>query len=91
MPERYLSRPDIEPHHAEFIEGFHKLSVSRAIYPGGMGGTGQIGFISMMEMEAYCRMAQIDDPMDFMEVIRHMDAIYVNYQNDKLTSGTPKS
>lgn len=87
MPEGWKNQPEMEFESREFLDGFYTLSNSRTLFPGGLGSSGSVGFIPLTEIESYCRMFNVEDGETFTKIIRHLDRIYVAFQNEKLTAG----
>ena len=85
VPEGWKNQPEMEFESREFLDGFYTLSNSRTLFPGGLGSNGSVGYIPLTEIESYCRMFNVEDAEIFTKIIRHLDRIYVAFQNEKLT------
>ena len=48
-------------------------------------GFGSIGYIPLTEIEAFCRIMPVADVPRFVEIMRHLDGLYVEYQNERLS------
>ena len=84
MPEAYKLEPTLDPHLEEYLDGFWMLNTSRAI------GFEQVGYIPLTEIESFCRMFPVLDVPFFVEIIRHLDRIFIDFQSEKLKSESKK-
>lgn len=91
VPDAWRDQPEMDFGSQEFLDGFYSLTNSRMLFPGGLVNPGSVGFIPLAEIETYCRLAGVEDRETFMRVVRHLDRIYVAYQNDKLTASVKKT
>lgn len=60
----------------EYLDAFWILNTSRQ-------NTFGIGYIPLTEIEAFCRMFPVLDVPSFVTIIRHMDRLFVDFQNEK--------
>lgn len=84
MPEAYKLEPTLEPHLEEYLDAFYILSTSRAM------GFEQVGYIPLTEIESFCRMFPVLDVPLMVEIIRHLDRIFIDFQSEKLKATSNK-
>lgn len=73
-----------------YLEAFSILSNSRALHLGAFGG-GMVGFIQPSEItNLHAKLYAHVGLAEFISIIQHMDGIYVQHRNEKLTSDAPK-
>lgn len=83
IPEAVKFEPQLDVELLEYLDAFWLLNTSRQ-------NAFSVGYIPLTEIESFCRMFPVQDVPMFVLIIRHMDRLYVDFQNEKLKSDSRK-